>query len=71
MPIEWEEATERRLGVVEQKIDKILDPEAGIYPRLSQLEGRLVRWAIAILTTLLGVLVAVIVEITIGLHGGH
>lgn len=53
--VEWEEATERRLGIVEQKVDKLLDPETGIYPKLTQIEAHLAKWALGILTTLVGV----------------
>lgn len=56
----WEENTERRLGIVENKVDKLLDPEIGIYPKLADLGDRLQRWAIALLTTLL---IAVVLEL--------
>lgn len=49
----WEENTERRLNIAEQKLDKLLDPETGIYAKLTRIEGQLARWAIAILSTLL------------------
>ena len=62
---EWEEATERRLGIVEQKVDKILDPELGIYPKLTQIEGRLTRWAIGILTSCVAVLVLEFVQLAL------
>lgn len=54
MPIEWEEQTERRLGIVENKVDKIMDPETGIYPKLSGIESRLKTYVITILVTVLG-----------------
>lgn len=52
MQTTWEENTERRLGIVEQKVDKILDPETGIYPKLDIMGGKLRGWAIGILTAL-------------------
>ncbi len=64
---EWEENTERRLGIVEQKIDKLLDPEHGIYPKVNQVQVSLMRWGIVILTTLLinaGLMIA-----AIAIHG--
>lgn len=57
---EWEEQTERRLGLVEHKVDKLLDPETGIYPKLTAIEGRLKSWAIAILS---GIGVEVLVQL--------
>lgn len=68
MPIEWEEGVERRIGIAEQKIDKLMDPETGIYPKLSQIEGRLVRWAVGILTTLVGIAALEILQL-IGARG--
>ena len=59
----WEEQTERRLGIVEHKVDKLLDPETGIYPKLNSIEGRLSRWAIAILSS---VMVGIIVQVAYG-----
>jgi hypothetical protein len=69
---EWEANTERRLGILEHKMDKLLDPEAGIYPLLNvaaataanvaqRAETRLTRWAIAILTSVVGTLITIIV----------
>lgn len=63
MPIEWEEATERRLGIVEQKVDKLLDPEVGIYPKLERVENRLSRKVIAVLTSVVGVLILEIIQL--------
>lgn len=50
----WEENTERRVGILEQKVDKILDPENGIYPKLGGIEDKLTRYAVAILIGLVG-----------------
>lgn len=51
---EWEEQAERRIGTLEGKMDKLLDPEKGIYPKMDKIKGDLARWAIAILTGLIG-----------------
>jgi hypothetical protein len=48
----WEENTERRLGIVEHKVDKLLDPETGIYPKMDAVQARLQQWAIALLTAI-------------------
>lgn len=50
----WEENTERRLGIVEQKVDKVLDPETGVYPKLTNLDVRIKNYVITILLTILG-----------------
>lgn len=63
MKTTWEENTERRVGILEQKVDKILDPETGIYPSLTKLNGQLMRWAIGILTALVMNLALVLVLI--------
>lgn len=57
---DWEENTERRVGILENKVDKLLDPEHGIYPKISRAETRLTRWAIAILTTAVGTLITLL-----------
>ena len=57
----WIENTERRIGILEQKIDKLLDPELGIYAKLASLNARLSGWAIAILTTIIASLIVQIV----------
>lgn len=57
---EWDENTERRVGILESKMDKLLDPETGIYSKLSGIESRLQRWAIAILGA---ILVSLIVQL--------
>lgn len=48
----WEENTERRMGIVEMKVDKLMDPEVGIYPKIEGLGRRLLVWAVGILTAL-------------------
>lgn len=65
MATSWEENTERRLGIVEMKIDKLLDPESGIYPKIDVLSGRLRGWAIGILTALVLNLIGVIVSLLV------
>lgn len=65
MAVTWEENTERRLGIVEQKVDKLLDPETGIYPKLEDVGNRLRTWAIAILTALLLTLVGLALNLLI------
>jgi hypothetical protein len=59
----WEENTERRIGIAEQKLDKLLDPERGIYARLARIEGNLMRWAIAILAS---IIVSLVVQLLTG-----
>lgn len=62
---DWESNTERRLGIVEAKVDKILDPEAGIYPLMRNVESRLKTYAISILTM---IIVGIIVQIILYNH---
>jgi len=57
----WDRNTERRLKDLERKVDKMLDPETGIYPKLDDLAGSLRGWAIGLLTALVLNLVGVIV----------
>lgn len=57
---EWEANTERRLGIVEQKIDKMLDPIDGIWPSILSAEHRLQRWAVGIMVALMFNLLGVI-----------
>lgn len=61
----WEENTERRLGIVEQKVDKILDPQSGVYPKMEEVANKLRAWAIVILTTLVLNLIGVIVALAL------
>jgi hypothetical protein len=61
MPTEWEDNTERRLGIAEHKIDKLLDPVEGIYALLASIERRLAAWAIAILTAIIVSLIAMLI----------
>lgn len=53
----WEENTERRVGILEQKMDKVLDPRDGIYPTVTRIETRMMRWAVAILSGIVANLV--------------
>jgi len=48
---DWESNVERRLGIIEQHQDRMLDPETGIYAKLAAMESRLVKWALAIVLT--------------------
>ena len=58
---EWEEQAERRIGVLEAKMDKVLDPERGIYPLMRNIESRLKGYAISILVAILvGIIVQVV-----------
>lgn len=62
---DWEENTERRLGILESKVDKILDPQAGVYPLMRTIESRLKSWAISILTM---IVVGIIVQVILYRH---
>lgn len=65
---EWEESTERRIGILEHKIDKLLDPETGIYSHMTRISSQLSRWAIAILTGLLVNLAFLVLAVLSGVH---
>lgn len=69
MATSWEENTERRVGIIEMKMDKLLDPETGIYPKLDDVMVRLRTWAIGILTALLLNLVGLLVGLLLMLNG--
>jgi hypothetical protein len=64
----WEENTERRVGIVEAKMDKILDPEIGIYPKLGSIEDRLARQFNALLLALLTATVTVVLTLVFAGH---
>jgi len=55
---------ERRLQNVERDVDRLLDPETGIYAKLAAMESRLKSVAIS-------VLVAVLLNIAIVISGAH
>lgn len=59
----WEENTERRLGILEQKMDKLLDPEHGIYPKLSHIDRRIAYSTVGILLGLVANLVLLAVKV--------
>jgi hypothetical protein len=65
----WEENTERRLGIVEQKVDKLLDPEIGIYPKLGGIEDKLTRYFVGLLVVLVGDLVLLAVNLAVNSSG--
>lgn len=66
--LSWEENTERRVGIMEQKVDKLLDPETGIYPKLTGVQVSLTRWGIAVLTVLLINAMLMIIALATGVH---
>jgi hypothetical protein len=51
---------ERRLTLVERNVDRLLDPETGIYAKLDSMVGRLRGWAIALMT---GIIAALLLEV--------
>lgn len=57
---EWYENTERRIGILEKKVDDMLNPKDGIYPAMSRVESKLKSWAIAILSS---IIISIIVEL--------
>jgi hypothetical protein len=61
---------ERRLTLVERDVDRLLDPETGIYAKLDSMSDRLRGWAIAILTGLIGALLLEVVQLATRGHGG-
>ena len=56
----WERSTDKRLDNLERKVDKMLDPETGIYARLDDLGANLRGWLIGALSALILNLVGVI-----------
>lgn len=62
---DWEDNTERRIGILEKKMDDILNPQAGIYPLVRSIESRLKGYAISILTA---VIVGIVVQIILYRH---
>lgn len=65
----WEENTERRVGIVEAKMDKLLDPENGIYPKLGSIEDRLAQQFNTLLLALLTATITVVLTLVLTRHG--
>lgn len=55
--------SDRRLQVVERKVERLLDPETGIYAKLDDVEQRLRGWAIAILTSVIVAILLLVVSL--------
>ncbi len=52
---------EQRLAAVERKVDRLLDPETGVYAAIVQVERRVTAFGLAILSSIVvGVLVEVL-----------
>lgn len=60
---DWERHLERRVERLELKMEKLLDPETGVYPKIEGLYLRLTRWGIALLAAML---VNVVVVVLVG-----